>query len=407
MEKRYEIVDKIIAIELYLYIIFMFITKGEGIRNVLLFSSFLLWLATLKYRQNIWILKQPVSLLFWGNIASIAAAVIFSIDPLYSFYSLNGGPLRAIIIFCLVSTMFPYEKRLKRFIVISYLLLVFTLSVGYYSYWAYDLPLMKPLTAIRHAWHARFAIDINTHLPFTLILLLMVKDKRLKIVFLVTMLLGFMAILLSTSRGGLAGFIGMAIVWLIYFLPSKKTNMKITVAGFMIIIIFFGTALLSSPLMREKFIHNKENIMSLGRRTEIWGPLIAAAIQRPLSGWGYGSEIFTNDVPFKDTPYNEAPVHIDPAFRNPHNPFLRILFHQGIPGVILYVVLLFTAITTFWKVSKETGHLKSYMLVACSGILIGTYVVNAMVENSHLSEVAFILGLGLAAQNMKYEDSHN
>ena len=405
MSKRYEIIQKIIEIEIYLYIIFMFLTKGEAIRNILLFSSFFLWLASIRLNENRGILKHPVALLFWGNIASVIIASIFSIDPLYSFSSLKLDPLRAVIIFCLLATMFSDEKRIKRFVTISYFLLLFTISVGYFSYWAYDLPLMKPTTAIRHAWHSRFAVDLNTLLPFTFILFLMTKDKRSKAVFLFTMIAAISGIVLSTSRGGLAGFISILSVWLMYLLKIKKINFKFITATVLLIVALTGTSLLVSPWLRAKST-DIENIMSLTRRTEIWGPLIAAASERPVFGWGYGPDIFTMDKPFENTPFKKAPVHIKPAFRNPHNPFLRIFFHQGIPGVIMYIALLVTATITFWKGRSNTEHFVSYILVACTSILVGTYFVNAVVENSQLRDLALILGLGMAAKKLKSEDSN-
>ncbi len=406
MEKKYEVIDSIIEIEVYLYIIFTFITKGEGIRNILLFSSFSLWLATIKYRRNLWILKEPVSLLFWGNIASILIAVPFSIDPLYSLSSLKIDPLKAIIIFCLVSTMLSGEKSLKRFVTLSVFLLALTISVGYYSYWAYDLPLMRPLTVIRHAWHSRFAIDLNTLMSFTFVLYLLNKDRKPSVLLLMLIAAGISGVILSTSRGGLAGFVFIVFVWMIYFQLNQRLNSKIVAASSVFIVLIFTSALFLSPVMKNRLFFDKENILSIGERTPIWGPLLSAAFQKPFLGWGYGSNIFSMDLPFENTPYKIAPVNYKRAFRNPHNPFLRIFFHQGIAGVILYAALLIAAIRAFWRDALDSQGMKSYILMTCAGILVGTYIVNAMVENSQLRDLSLILGIGLAAKNIKNENSH-
>ncbi len=339
MEKKYEIIDRIIEIEIYLYIIFIFLTKGEGIRNILLFSAFFLWLATLKYRRNKLILKEPVPILFWVFWATILTSVVFSIDPLYSFKSLRDYPLKSLIIFCLISTTLADEKRLKRFVYISYVILVFTVSVGYYSYWAYDLPLMKPVTSLRHAWHARFAIDINTLLPFTLVIFLITKDIRLKILLFVTIVAAVAAVILSTSRGGIAGFLTMAVIWLIYISKRYRLNMKLILSGIILVVIISGTILYSSPQIKARFSNVGRDIVTLNERTDIWKPLVYAASQRPVFGWGYGSEIFKKDLPFENTPFKVAPVNQKSAFRNPHNPFLRIFFHQGIVGLIPYATI--------------------------------------------------------------------
>jgi hypothetical protein len=387
VEKKFEIIDKIIEIEIYLYIILMFVTKGEGIRNILLFSSFLLWLATLKYRKSRWILREPISIFFWGFTATIVVSAIFSIDPLYSFKTLRGEPLKSVIIFCLISTVLSDEKRLKKFIYLSFFLLVFTISVGYYSYWAYDLPLMKPVTPLRHAWHSRFAMDINALLPFTFILLLITKDMRFKII-----------------RGGLAALLSILVIWLTYMLKKYRVNIKIMLASVVILAVLSGSILYSSPNIKQRFSNLGHDITTLNERTEIWGPLIFAAAEKPFFGWGYGPEIFVMDKPFENTPFVKAPVHIKPAFRNPHNSFLKIFFHQGIIGLISYIALLIVATRTFWKGAYSTNNLKSYIIMACTSIMVGTFFVNSIVENPHLTDLTFILGIGLATKNLGKED---
>ncbi len=403
----FRIIDRIIEMEIYLYIIFMFITKGEGIRNVLLFSSFFLWLMTLRHRENTWILKQPVSILFWCFMATIITSVVFSIDPLYSFSSLKEYPLKSVIIFCLVSTTLSSEERLKRFAGLTFFLLLFTIAVGYYSYFAYDLPLMKPVTALRRAWHARFAVDLNTLMAFTFIILLRTKSTAWKIMLLVTISTAILGVILSTSRGGLAGLIVMSLVWILFLHGMKRNRLKLIVSYFALFIVMFSVSLYFSPELKRKFIDDKKEIMSLDRRTEIWGPLVAAASERPVFGWGYGSRLFRIDRPFENTSYNVAPVNIDPAFRNPHNAFLRVFFHQGIVGLVFYLLLLIVSTVTFWRKASDSVDFRRYMLIACTGILIGTYFINAIVENSELPDLAFILSLGLAAGYMRSENSDN
>lgn len=401
MDKKYEIIDRIIEAGIYLYFIFVFLTKGEGIRNILLFSSFSLWLLTLKYRQDKWIFKEPVSILFFGFIGTILISVVFSIDPLYSFFSLREHPLKSVLLFLLFSTVLSDEDRLKRFVYISYFVLVLTIFVGYYSYWVYDLPVMKPATSIRHAWHSRFAVDLNTLIPFTFILLLITKDIRLKFMFLITIIAAIFALILSTSRGGAVAFLSMTIVWAIYISRKYRISLRLLIAGSILVMFLSGVvSYYSFPGIRERILRTSEDITTLTERTEIWAPLISAALDRPLFGWGYGSEIFKIDKPFENTPYKVAPVNHDPAYRNPHNPFLRVFFHQGIVGLIFYTLLLITATGAIWRDAFNADGFKSYILIACAGILIGTYFVNAIVENSHLTDLTVILGIGLAARNL-------
>lgn len=398
--KRYAAIDRIIAAEIYLYIVFMFLTEGEAIRNILLFSAFILWLSILKYRENKWILKERIPLFFWAFILSILISVIFSIDFSYSLSCLKKEPLKSVIIFCLVSTVLSDEKRLKGFVYLSFAILVFTISVGYYSYWVYDLALMRPLLSIRHVWHNRFALDINTLLPFTLVLLLVTKDLKFKIMLLVTVFLSILAIVFSTSRSGTISFVSMALIFSLYSLRRKKINVKALQIGLIVTAVLAGSIVLYSPQIKEKYFRLSRDIKTFTERTIIWEPLIFAAVQRPVFGWGYGEDIFTRDEPFENTPFKEAPVHRKSDYRNPHNSFLKIFFHQGIVGVIPYIILIVFSVKGLWGAQKYSNNFPVYVSVACSIVIAGIYIVTSMVENPALTGLSFVLGMGVAANGL-------
>jgi len=408
MKNKFEIIDKIIEVGVYLYIIFMFLTKGEGIRNILLFTIFFLWLITFKYIENKRILIEPVSILFWGFITTILISAIFSIDPWYSFKSLREEPLKSVLLFPVISTVLADEKRLKRLIYAFFSVLLFTISVGYYSYWAHDLPLMKPDIPLRHAWHNRFAVDLNTLFPFSFILLFTYKRLSLKIVTTIIIIIGMIALVLSTSRGGIGAFLCMVVIWSIYVVNKRGISLKPILASLALMVMLSGITLYyAKPDIKDRFLHIKQDGKTFSNRTIIWSHLIAAAKEKPIFGWGYGSKIFNIDLPFQNTSYKVSPARIRPELRQPHNAFLRVLFHQGIVGLVVYVSLLFAAIRLFWKGANNTQHIKSYMLIACASILISTYVVNSIVENTHFLFLTLILGIGMASMNIKYEDSGN
>jgi O-antigen ligase len=102
-----------------------------------------------------------------------------------------------------------------------------------------------------------------------------------------------------------------------------------------------------------------------------------------------------------------APVHERPEYRNPHNPFLRILFHQGVAGLIPYILLLVVATENFWKgaYTANADEFIRYVLMACTSVMIGNYFVNAILINSELTDVTFMLGIGLAATHSGVENS--
>ena len=401
MKKHFEIINKIIEYEIYLYIIFMFLTKGEAIRNILIFSAFTLWLVTLPYRENKYILKEPVPLLFWGFIATILLSVIFSVDPVYSFKSLRGQPLKSLILLCLISTTLANEKSLKRLMYLFYFILVFTVLVSYYSFWAHDLYYMYPDTSLRHANPNRLAEDLNMLLSFSFMLLLIVKNRNLRFAVTITVITGVAALILSGSRTGLAAFLIIGGILLFYLATKGKINIKILVAGIISVIILSATVThYSESWIKIKFKFFTQVIATFNGRTPIWIPLIHAVRERPVTGWGYGEKLFRIDRPFKNTPYKVAPIADHPSHRNPHNAFFRVLFHQGILGLIFYITLLIVAVSSFWRGAFKAEYYNNYVLIACTSVVAGTFIIHAIVESSHLTHLVLILGTGLAAKNM-------
>ncbi len=409
IKDRLDLVDRILEYAIYIYIVFMFLSKGEGIRNILLYGGFGLWLLTIRYRENRFIItRNPVFKVYWIYIASVILSAIFSIDPSYSFRELLSDPLKGTIILCLFSTVLADKLRIERAIWVMFTMLVFTISIGYYSYFAYDLPLMKPDTTLRHAWHNRFAIDLNTLMSFSFALMLHKRNSKALLIFISGVLLwGISALILSSSRAGLVSFFVISLTWVVFSI-LKKTLLKkyILIIIPVVIIVFVITLLFAPSFVKNRFYRLKNDISTFNSRTSVWKPLMESVKSRPVFGWGYGSRVFKSDIPFQKTKYKRAPVTINESFRNPHNTFLKVLFHQGAFGMFSYVVLIIVFILYLWHPHQIRSDLAGYIIVSSVGILIGTYILQSMVASLSLIDITPILGLGLAAKGLN-EDSHS
>ena len=401
MNKRYEAIDKTIEYGMYAYIFLMFLSKGEGIRNILIFGCFVLWLMTLKHRKNLSLLKEPVSKWCWVYLGTVIISALFSIDPLYSLKELRDDPLKFAFLFPVITTVISDEKKIKKTVSVCFFALIFIVTAAYYSYMVYDLEMLKPNTALVHAWHGRFGRYLCLLMPFSFILYFILKRRDLKII--LTFLLGasVFALLLSTSRTGYAAFIIIVLVWSYHL--SKKTviNVKNAVVLILTVFILSGvSAYFIFPDVSARIDTSGTHIYDLNERTQIWRSAGHAIKQRPLTGWGYGDRIFHQEEPYTETPYIEPPV------KGPHNVFIQIAFHQGILGLIPYVLLLSIAVATFWKAARDSTGIKSYMLVACVSIVIGNFIVQNMLSFSEFNHLAVVLGLGMAAKGTD-ENSHS
>jgi O-antigen ligase len=409
MEKKYEIIDEIIAGGVYLYIVFMFLSKGESIRNILIFGNFALWLLTLKHRKNLHLLKEPVSILFWFFAGITVCSVFFSIDPLYSFLSLRNDPLKPALLFVVITTVMSDKKRLERALYASCFTALFIVLISYYSYFAHDIYILKPDVALMDTEYNTFARYLTTLLPFMLPLYFLLDRRRtLKALILISFVISVFAIILSTSRGGYAAFICMIFILAVYLSKAKGYSLFKLISGVVAITLFLGLlSWFSFSIVRERISRTGDELPTFNLRTEAWEPAIYAIKDRPLFGWGHGDKIFHMDEPYKNTPYKKAPhPKSESSPRNPHNTFLNLLFHQGVIGTIPYLLLIVIAIKVFWREALKRREISSYVLAASVAVLTGNYILNSMLEVLQFRYLAIVLGLGIAAIGID-ENSHN
>ncbi len=402
MEKRYEKIDKIIEYGIYVYIFIMFLAKGEGIRNILIFGIFGLWLMTLKHRRNLYILKDKISMLCWLFLGTIIISVIFSIDPLYSIKEFKNEPLKFALLYPVIATTITNKNGLKNASLISFFALVLIVSFSYYSYFAFETPVLKPQTVLVNAHYNRFAGYINTLIPISFVLYFLLKSKMQKQLLIAALVFSIISLILSTSRGGYVSFLGIAFVWSLYLSRLKGYNFKKIIASiFAALTLLVVLSYAFNPDVKDRLSETSEQMHSLSNRIDLWGSALYAINKRPVIGWGYGSDIFLNSEPFDGNPYKKDPI------KGPHNMFITVAFHQGIIGLLSFCLLIVMPIVTFWREAFKSSGVKSYMLIACVSIFIGNYVLHAQLESMfRLQYIAVVLGLGMAAKGIN-ENSDN
>ncbi|GAB4536364.1 MAG: O-antigen ligase RfaL [Thermodesulfovibrionia bacterium] len=401
MQNRLERIDRVIEIGIYLYIVFMFLTKGEGIRNILIFGNFALWLFTLRYRRDLYLLKDPVSISFWTYIGITAILVPSSIDPLYSFMELRHEPLKSALLFPVIATVMTDEKRLKRIPYVCLFTAILIVLNAYYSYIVYDIPILKPNTPLMYVWHNKFARYLNLLLAFSFILYLLWKRHSLRLLLTLSFIISILALILSTSREGYLAFLTIASIWGLYLWKSRGHNFLKTISIVVLIFIALGIlSIISFPDVRERIFLTVSHIKTLNERAEPWEPAFYAIMKRPITGWGYGKGIFYKTEPYSHIPYTKVPE------KGPHNTYIDILFSQGVVGLISYVSLILVSIGRFLKEAFRSHGIRSYILIAGVSVIIGNYIINAIFTVLNLSHLAVVLGLCVASMRNN-EDRDN
>ncbi len=374
------------------YVTLMFFTKGEGIKNILLYGSFTLWLFTLKKSDIKQFLRNPTSKLFFIYVFVSILSVINSIDPIFSLNAMREVFIKGVVIFPILATKFNSEDSLKK------LALAFTISasimtfVGFYSYLFKDIPVLKPDVYFLHLWHNKFARYLNLLIPFIFVLFLYSKHKIYRLLTMGVIILSVLGLVLSTSRGGYAAFISIAFIWTLFLF--KKKNKKLQNALFYLIFIFVITVafiFIISPTLRERLT----TVESFKERFNVWTTAFESFKERPLLGWGFGPKMVRREEPYTPTDYN-------PPLKGMHNTFFMIAFTQGIIGLISYLGLLLYSIIFCWKNAniKEANVFASLMFISILSILVGNYLVHSMLELVGFLELSIILGISVAAKNI-------
>lgn len=120
-------------------------------------------------------------------------------------------------------------------------------------------------------------------------------------------------------------------------------------------------------------------------------PAIEAFKKRPLFGWGYGSKIYRDERPFENT---EKPNW---TLRGGlHSTFISILFHQGIFGLMSYLLLLLSTTFILFKMALKEKDEKKLLALTFLSIIIGSAFVNSFLLSIPIRRFAPILAMSSA-----------
>jgi O-antigen ligase len=378
---------------IYLYLVIMFLNKGESIKNIALYGAFGLWVFSGTWRErNVY--RHPIALLFWGYVLSILLSTVFSIDRGYSFNSLRDDVVKAVVLFSVLATSFSTEQQLKRLSVALSVSALLMIVIGFYSYITLDIPLLKPHTALMYAWHNRFARYLCLTTPFAMGLLLTTNNQMSRIGLSALIISGSFALTFSTSRGGMLSAVLIVAVWMLFtYKRNHRSLKKIVLTCSAIAITILLITLSISPALKTRLAGTVKDIKTVNLRSAVWEEALEGAKKKPVFGWGYGSNIFHRPEPHVD------PAYISPTKAGPENMFISILFHQGLVGLAAYCSLIITAVIVFFRSALRAGKsLSAYMLVTVCGIIMGNFVGHSLVAVEMLRSLAIVLAIGIAAE---------
>jgi O-antigen ligase len=239
---------------------------------------------------------------------------------------------------------------------------------------------------------------------FLLVFFLKEKEKKLKLLYIILLLINLAALFITKSRANYVGFIisSVIIIWL-YYKSIKKflIAIGIFIVGSIPVIYFTG--------VYSRFIQ----IFQIGRGTSvvrffIWEKAWYLFSQSPLFGIGFGrfNDIFSIDRGLFDigslrgfpgfiTFYMKNRYYYDAA--HAHNSYLQFLTETGVIGLSLIMLFWFLCLVKLLKYYNNSENTKDdfnkkVLLSAIGSIFI--LLINSFFEN-YLSATTIMIPVSL------------
>ena len=193
-------------------------------------------------------------------------------------------------------------------------------------------------------------------------------------------------LILTQSRGGwvaaAAGLFMLVVLWA-FVLPQstiRRSLRLLAVAGVLaglIAVVWIGPERIRDLWLNPPAETAVGTLITLNYRKELWPWAVTAVADFPFTGVGLGA--------FRQVAFRLYPLPMTPEsdIGHAHNIFLQTALDVGLPGLAVYLAILFVAVATGWRVARQRVEYRSVTL----GLLAGLAAV-------HVFGLADALALG-------------
>ena len=124
----------------------------------------------------------------------------------------------------------------------------------------------------------------------------------------------------------------------------------------------------------------------LTNRTIIWGRVLHLAVQRPVAGWGWVSYW----VPWVE-PFKSLAVIKGVTYLQAHDAWIDVFFQLGVIGLIVFGLLVLTALVRSWLMAVETQGRAARLVQLFPLLVLVALIVHSVAESRLLVEICFTL----------------
>jgi len=375
---------------IYLYVFMLFFDKGEGLRTVGLYGSLTAWLVLAFTTKKIKLSADIATYGFLAFLISTLLSSFFSLEPTYSLGALKRDILKAAITFLVISTYFDIKMllRLSRVICFSGLIV---LAFGLQGFFLDKEHLYTSRNIFLSVDKNSYGFFVGLFLPFFIMFFFKSDTGWRKGVWGLSPIWGILGAILSASRGAIGNTFAALGVWSAFLL--KRGHLKnVLMAAAIVVLLSMVSFNFWPESVRTQISSTSKDLKTFNQRTFLfWKPAIEAVKKKPWFGWGYGKKIYRDQRPFEN---GEKPFwNLKGGL---HSTFITVLFHQGIVGLLSYLLLLFSTSFALIKIIKNETNENKLLAIALLSIIFGSFFVNAFVISVPLKRLAPILGMSSA-----------
>lgn len=411
-----------------IYLIIFFVPLSIPLSEFIEGSSFDLYLPTepllagvmilyfLKYLRgqkiDIRILRHPVTLAIYFNIAWVFITSLTSTMPLVSFKFLVARIWFIISFYLLLAQIFQDPKRIRQYLwayVIPFTLVIIYVLIRHSGYGLNNQVASHFVVKPFYKDHTSYGAVLAMLLPALIGLFLSYKrmDTGQQILFLLLIVLFMAATLFSYTRAAWVSLVGIAGIWVIIKLRIKLHFVIVGAVLLFGLLFSLRTEIMmkleqnqqtSSGEMTEhvQSITNVRNDASNLERINRWNSALRMWKEKPVFGWGPGTYMFQY-APFQVS-HEKTRISTNAGTRgNAHSEYLGPLSESGIIGalsiVIIFLITIYTGLRVYF--TSKNREVKIISLAILLGLI--TYYIHGVLNNFLDTDKASVLVWGYTA----------
>ena len=359
-----------------------------------------------KLKGKFW--KHPLTIMLYLNLIWIVVAVISSTHPIVSIKYLLAKIWFVVVYFFLAGYILKTYSDVKR--ALWLLLLATIFGVGYvmirHGMTGFLFDEVNSVVRPIFRNHVDYGVWIAALLPLLFLAASWYKkDTLLRLFFTIAIVLVGFALYYSYTRGAWVAIFCVPIFAIIVRYKMVKPALLLST---IIITLFVGFLLnqnrylhyapeFSKTIYHEDFSDHMSATfqmqdMSTVERFYRWIAAVKMFEARPITGFGPGNFV-NNYKKYTITAY-ETYISDNEEGSSVHNYFLTMLTEQGIPGLLIFIALIFTVLIYFEKVYHQIKNKKQQYLIlgiaCCFMVLLINNFFSDLVEADKLGPLFFI-----------------